>query len=37
MKALVAAAQTFFERYDQTRERVRSILGAIPKYFAVCV
>ena len=36
MKALFAAAQGFFERYNQPHERVHSMFGAIPKNFAVC-
>jgi transposase len=31
VKALLAAAQDFFDRYDYHPERVLSIIGAIPK------
>ena len=34
--ALIKAAQAFFQRYNQCPERVRSIIGAIPKNLAVC-
>lgn len=36
VKALIAAAQAFFARYYQTPERVRSVIGAIPKNLSVC-
>jgi putative transposase len=36
IKALAAAAQAFFERYNQSPQRVLSIIGAIPKNFSVC-
>ena len=36
IKALVAAAQQFFMRYNQHPERILSIIGAMPKKLAVC-
>jgi transposase len=36
VKALVAAAQDFFARYNQCPERMLSIIGAIPKNLSVC-
>jgi putative transposase len=36
MKALIAAAQDFFARYNKCPERLRSIIGAIPKKLSVC-
>ena len=33
---LLKAAQDFFQRYNQCPERVRSVIGAIPKNLAVC-
>ena len=34
--ALLRAAQDFFQRYHQCPERIRSIIGAIPKNLPVC-
>jgi len=36
IKALVAAAGDFFDRYNQSPQRVLSIIGAIPKNSFVC-
>ena len=36
VKALIAAAQDFFDRYNLYPERVLSIIGAIPKSLPVC-
>lgn len=36
VKALLAAAQDFFDRYNQEPEKVLSILGAIPQNKIVC-
>lgn len=36
VKALVAAATDFFDRYNQVRDRIRSVIGAIPKISSVC-
>jgi transposase len=36
VKALVAAAQDFFTRYNRYPERMLSIIGAIPKNLSVC-
>jgi putative transposase len=36
IKALIVAAQAFFEQYNQSPKRVLSIIGAIPKDFSVC-
>lgn len=36
VKALLAAAQAFFARYNQNPQRVLSIIGAIPKDLSVC-
>jgi transposase len=36
IKALVAAAQDFFSRYNRWPEHVLSIIGAIPKKLSVC-
>jgi transposase len=34
--ALLEATATFFARYNRTPERVRSIIGAIPRDFGTC-
>ena len=36
VKALVAAATDFFDRYNQVRDRIRSVIGSIPKISSVC-
>jgi transposase len=36
LKALVAAAQDFFARYNRCPARILSIIGAIPKDLSVC-
>jgi putative transposase len=36
LKALIAAAQDFFARYNRCPERILSIIGAIPKNLSVC-
>jgi len=36
VKALVAAAQDFFARYNRCPERMLSIIGAIPQNVTVC-
>jgi putative transposase len=36
LKALIAAAQDFFARYNRCPERIPSIIGAIPKNLSVC-
>ncbi len=36
IKALVAAAGDFFDRYNQSPQRVLSIIGAIPKNSSAC-
>jgi transposase len=36
LKALIAAAQECFVRYNQNPKRVLSIIGAIPKELSVC-
>lgn len=36
LKALVAAAQDFFARYNRCPARIVSIIGAIPKNLSVC-
>jgi putative transposase len=36
LKALIAAAQDFFSRYNRCPERILSIIGAIPKDLSVC-
>jgi hypothetical protein len=36
VKALIAAAQDFFARYNRCPGRILSIIGAIPKHLTVC-
>jgi transposase len=36
MKALLAAAQDFFARYNREPYRILSVIGAIPKNLSVC-
>jgi transposase len=36
VRALIAAAQDFFDRYNLCPERILSVIGAIPKSFPVC-
>ena len=36
IKALVVAAEDFFDRHNQLPERILSIIGAIPKNLSVC-
>ena len=36
VKALVSAAQDFFDRYNLCPQRILSVIGAIPKSLPVC-
>jgi putative transposase len=36
VKALLSAAQDFFNRYNLCPERILSVIGAIPKSLSVC-